>query len=688
VIEIWNNVFIQFNRKTDGNLEQLPDKHVDTGMGFERLCMVTQGKKSNYDTDVFQPTIQFLANVASTPSKAIKYGEDRKQDVAMRVIADHIRAISFAIADGQLPSNNKAGYVIRRILRRAVRYGYTFLGFRQPFLYSLVKLLATQFQDIFPEIKAQQTFIENVIREEENAFLKTLENGLKMLESLFPTIQKSDNQIIDGKTVFELYDTFGFPVDLTALIARENGLKIDEEGFKVAMQEQKDRSRQASASEKSDWITVNEGEEVEFVGYEFLESETKILRYRKLTDKKKTSYQLVLESTPFYAESGGQVGDTGFLEVQIATDKLVKIHITDTKRENDLIVHFTEDNFEEILKQLTTNNRQQLDIKAVVNKTRRSLTENNHSATHLMHAALRKVLGTHVAQKGSLVNEEILRFDFSHFAKMSEQEIAEVESIVNQKIRENIKLEERRNVPIEDAKSMGAMALFGEKYGDFVRMIVFDKSYSIELCGGTHVPSTGKIGTFKIIGESSSSAGVRRIEAITAEKAEQYFNEQLAINAQVKELLKNPKDVVKAVETLIEEKADLQKQIEAYQQKEIQIVKNELLKNIQQKSDISFLAQEVSVPNAESLRQISFELKNQVNNLFLVLAANIDGKPQISVMIADNLVKDKGLDASKIVRELAKEIQGGGGGQPFFATAGGKDVGGIKRVVEKAGSLG
>ncbi|TAH20293.1 MAG: alanine--tRNA ligase [Cytophagales bacterium] len=687
VIEIWNNVFIQFNRKADGSLEQLPDKHVDTGMGFERLCMVTQGKKSNYDTDVFQPTIQFLANIASTPSKAIKYGEDRKQDIAMRVIADHIRAISFAIADGQLPSNNKAGYVIRRILRRAVRYGYTFLGFRQPFMHSLVKLLATQFADIFPEIKGQQTFIENVIREEETSFLRTLENGLKMLDEITKTIQLSNHSTIEGKTVFELYDTFGFPVDLTALIARENGLKIDEEGFKVAMQEQKDRSRQASASEKSDWITVNEGEEVEFVGYEFLESETKILRYRKLTDKKKTSYQLVLESTPFYAESGGQVGDTGFLEVQIATDKLVKIHITDTKKENDLIVHFTEDNFEEILKQLTTSNRQQLNVKAVVNKTRRSLTENNHSATHLMHAALRKVLGTHVAQKGSLVNDEILRFDFSHFAKMSEQEITEVESIVNQKIRENIKLEERRNVPIEDAKSMGAMALFGEKYGDFVRMIVFDKNYSIELCGGTHVPSTGKIGTFKIIGESSSSAGVRRIEAITAEKAEQYFNEQLAINTQLKELLKNPKDVVKAVETLIEEKAELQKQIEAYQQKEIQVVKNELLKNIQQKGDIYFLAQEVSVPNAESLRQISFELKNQVNNLFLVLAANIDGKPQISVMIADNLVKDKGLDASKIVRELAKEIQGGGGGQPFFATAGGKDVSGLGKVLSVAKNL-
>lgn len=686
VIEIWNNVFIQFNRKADGSLEQLPDKHVDTGMGFERLCMVTQGKKSNYDTDVFQPTIQFLANLASTTSKAIKYGEDLKQDIAMRVIADHIRAISFAIADGQLPSNNKAGYVIRRILRRAVRYGYTFLGFRQPFMHSLVKLLATQFADIFPEIKAQQTFIENVIREEENSFLRTLENGLKMLESLFPTIKQSNNLIIDGKTVFELYDTFGFPVDLTALIARENGLKIDEEGFKVAMQEQKDRSRQASASEKSDWITINEGEEVEFVGYEFLESETKILRYRKLTDKKKTSYQLVLESTPFYAESGGQVGDVGSLEFEVSGLKF-KIQITDTKKENDLIVHFTEDNFEELLNNPAIQQFNNLTIKAVVNKTRRSLTENNHSATHLMHAALRKVLGTHVAQKGSLVNDEILRFDFSHFAKMSEQEITEVESIVNQKIRENIKLEERRNVPIEDAKSMGAMALFGEKYGDFVRMIVFDKNYSVELCGGTHVPSTGKIGTFKIIGESSSSAGVRRIEAITAEKAEQYFNEQLAINTQLKELLKNPKDVVKAVETLIEEKAELQKQIEAYQQKEIQVVKNELLKNIQQKGDISFLAQEVSVPNAESLRQISFELKNQVNNLFLVLAANIDGKPQISVMIAENLVKDKGLDASKIVRELAKEIQGGGGGQPFFATAGGKDVGGLKRVVEKAGSL-
>ncbi len=685
VIEIWNNVFIQFNRKADGSLEQLPDKHVDTGMGFERLCMVVQGKKSNYDTDIFQPTIQFLASEASKISgKTIKYGQDRKQDIAMRVVADHIRAITFAIADGQLPSNNKAGYVIRRILRRAVRYGYTFLGFRQPFLYSLVKMLAVQFENIFPEVKAQQSFIENVIREEENSFLRTLENGLKMFEEIKKDLK---GNMIDGKIVFELYDTFGFPVDLTALIARENGLAIDEEGFKLAMQEQKDRSRQASVSEKSDWITLNEGDEVEFVGYEFLESETKILRYRKLTDKKKTAYQLVLERTPFYAESGGQVGDTGFLEVSIAPDKLVKIHITDTKKENDLIVHFTEDNFEEILKLQTSNNQLLAPIKAVVNKKRRSLTENNHSATHLMHAALRKVLGTHVTQKGSLVNDEILRFDFSHFTKMTEEEIAEVENIVNQKIRENIALEERRNVPIEEAKAMGAMALFGEKYGDFVRVITFDKNFSVELCGGTHVPSTGKIGMFKIIGESSSSAGVRRIEAITAEKAEQYINAQFAIINQLNALLKNPKDLLKAVENLIEEKNALQKEIEKYQAKEIQAVKSELLKNIQSQREINFLAQEVSVPSAESLRQISFELKNQVPNLFLVLAANIEGKPQISVMIADNLVKDKGLDASKIVRELAKEIQGGGGGQPFFATAGGKDVSGLKRVVEKAENL-
>jgi len=685
VIEIWNNVFIQFNRKADGSLEQLPDKHVDTGMGFERLCMVVQGKKSNYDTDIFQPTIQFLASEASKISgKTIKYGQDRKQDIAMRVVADHIRAITFAIADGQLPSNNKAGYVIRRILRRAVRYGYTFLGFRQPFLYSLVKMLAVQFENIFPEVKAQQSFIENVIREEENSFLRTLENGLKMFEEIKKDLK---GNMIDGKIVFELYDTFGFPVDLTALIARENGLAIDEEGFKLAMQEQKDRSRQASVSEKSDWITLNEGDEVEFVGYEFLESETKILRYRKLTDKKKTAYQLVLERTPFYAESGGQVGDTGFLEISIAPDKLVKIHITDTKKENDLIVHFTEDNFEEILKLQTSNNQLLAPIKAVVNKKRRSLTENNHSATHLMHAALRKVLGTHVTQKGSLVNDEILRFDFSHFTKMTEEEIAEVENIVNQKIRENIALEERRNVPIEEAKAMGAMALFGEKYGDFVRVITFDKNFSVELCGGTHVPSTGKIGMFKIIGESSSSAGVRRIEAITAEKAEQYINAQFAIINQLNALLKNPKDLLKAVENLIEEKNALQKEIEKYQAKEIQAVKSELLKNIQSQREINFLAQEVSVPSAESLRQISFELKNQVPNLFLVLAANIEGKPQISVMIADNLVKDKGLDASKIVRELAKEIQGGGGGQPFFATAGGKDVSGLKRVVEKAENL-
>lgn len=665
VVEIWNNVFIQFNRLTNGSLETLPAKHVDTGMGFERLCMAIQKKQSNYDTDVFQPLIQFIATASGK-----KYGEDKWADIAMRVISDHIRAISFTIADGQLPSNNKAGYVIRRILRRAVRYGYTYLGFKEPFLCRIVPVLANQFAGVFPELKAQEEFVAKVVKEEEAAFLRTLDNGLRRIEQIKSEVK---NGVIDGKTVFELYDTFGFPLDLTALIARENGLQIDEKGFAVEMEKQKERSRAASSSETGDWIEVIDEDEVQFVGYDELETYSRILRYREVKAKNKTQYQLVLDKTPFYAESGGQVGDTGYLEANGE-----KVFVTDTKKENDLIIHFTDKLPSDL----------QAQFHAVVNNSKRLQTMNNHSATHLLHAALKEVLGSHVAQKGSLVNENVLRFDFSHFSKMTEDEIKRVEKIVNQKIRENIVLDEKRNVPIAKATSeYGATALFGEKYGDFVRVITFDPAFSVELCGGTHVKATGQIGYFKIVSEGAVAAGVRRIEAITADKAEQLIDEQAALLSELKELLKQPKDLRKAVENLLEEKAQLSRQIEAFHQQEVQAIKSQLLAKVQQSNGIAVIAEKVNLPSADSLKQVAYELKAKIENLFLVLAANIDGKPQIAVMISDNLVKEKNLHAGNIVKELAKEIKGGGGGQPFFATAGGTDVSGLDKVIEKGRSL-
>ena len=662
VVEIWNLVFIQFNRMASGKLEKLPAAHIDTGMGFERLAMAIQKKKSNYDTDVFQPLIQFVAGKAG-----VTYGKDEKTDIAIRVVSDHVRAVSFAIADGQLPSNNKAGYVIRRILRRAVRYGYTFLGFKEPFINEMVAVLTEQFADVFPEIKQQEEFITRVIFEEENAFLKTLENGLSILNDLIK--KDTGDKVIKGENAFELYDTFGFPYDLTALIARENGFEVDEAAFKVELEKQKTRSRNAQVSEKGDWIIVSDGDSVEFVGYEFLESEAKILRYRELKEKKGTVYQLVLDNTPFYAESGGQVGDIGYIESDGE-----KVSIIDTKKENDLIVHFT--------KKLPSN--PEAVFKCVVNANKRKLTENNHSATHLLHAALKRVLGDHVQQKGSLVNEKVLRFDFSHYTKMTEEEIAEVEKIVNQKIRENISLEEKRNVPIEAAKGMGATALFGEKYGDFVRVITFDKEYSIELCGGTHVPATGKIGFLKIVSESSVAAGVRRIEAVTADEAEALVNANEQVLKQLDEILKNPKDLNKAVSSLLEERNQMQKELEKFRQKEINQLKDTLVQNGKDVSGITAIVSKVSLPNADALRKLSFDLKNKVDSLFMVLAAEIEGKPQIAVMLSEDVIESKGLDAVKIIRELAREIKGGGGGQPFYATAGGKDVSGLDTVVAKA----
>lgn len=667
VIEIWNLVFIQFNRVADGSLKELPAKHVDTGMGFERLVRAIQKKSSNYDTDVFMPFIQLIE-----AKSGMEYGADEKTDIAMRVIVDHIRAIAFTIADGQLPSNNKAGYVIRRILRRAVRYGYTFLGFQKPFLHELLPLLAETFIDIFPELAAQQDFISKVVMEEEASFLRTLDNGLKKLDQIKEDLSLTSSKTIDGKIAFELYDTYGFPLDLTSLIARENGLSVDEKGFAEEMEKQKNRSRAAAEQETGDWVMVNKDEGVEFIGYDFLESKSKILKYRKVTDKKGDRFQVVLDRTPFYAESGGQVGDKGFL---ISEDE--KIKVLDTKKENDLIVHFVDK-----LPSKPTGI-----FISKVDTTKRKLTVNNHSATHLLHAALKEVLGNHVQQKGSLVNEDLLRFDFSHFAKMTEEEILKVENIVNTKIRENIPLVEQRNVPIEEAKKQGATALFGEKYGEFVRVITLDKDFSVELCGGVHVPSTGVIGLFKIVSESSIAAGVRRIEAVTAEAADSLVNSQLTLLTEIQELLKNPKNLKKSIESLISERNELKKEIELLHLQQASEVKRSLLKKIENVNGVNFLFSIVKIPHADALKKISFEIKNEIESLVAVLAADIEGKPQIAVIIDEILVKSKGLNAGNIVRELAKEIQGGGGGQPFFATAGGKDLSGLPNVLEKARSM-
>jgi len=665
VVEIWNLVFMQYNRMADGSLANLPAKHVDTGMGFERLCMAVQGKTSNYDTDVFTPLIDFVSREAS-----VEYGREEKIDIAIKVISDHIRAIAFAIADGQLPSNNKAGYVIRRILRRAVRYGYTFLAFKEPFLHKIMPTLAAQFEDVFPELKAQEEFISKVIREEEISFLRTLEKGLSKLEIITKALNSTGT--IDGKTAFELYDTYGFPFDLTSLIARENGLSVDEPGFVAAMETQKNRSKKAAKTSAGDWVVLKQVDEIKFLGYESIQTSAEIVKYRKVEEKGKTYFQIVLDQTPFYAESGGQVGDTGYLEVDGD-----KTSVFDTKKENELILH--------LVKALPGK----LDAKfvALVNESKRRLTENNHSATHLLHAALRKVLGSHVQQKGSLVNENLLRFDFSHFTRMTDQEIREVEQLVNQKIRTNILIDEQRNIPIAQAKSLGAMALFGEKYGDFVRVISFDNNYSVELCGGTHVPATGNIGLFKITSEGSVAAGVRRIEAVTADKAEEYMNHKADILNQVNELLNNPKDPIKAVENLLQEKLALLKTIEKSNQEKSNQQKGILLKAVQQINGYNILIETVALPDADGLKKLAFELKNEMSKLIMVLAADIGGKPQIAIMISNELVKSLNLHAGNMVRELSKEIKGGGGGQPFFATAGGQDISGLPCVIDKAKAM-
>jgi alanyl-tRNA synthetase len=666
VVEIWNNVFMQFERMADGSLVPLPNKHVDTGMGFERLCMAIQGKQSNYDTDVFQGTIQYLAQ-----KSAKKYGEEKWADIAMRVISDHIRAIAFCIADGQLPSNAKAGYVIRRILRRAVRYGYTYLGFKEPFMHELVPILAKQFNGVFDELIAQEAFVAKVIYEEEVSFLRTLSTGLIRLDKL---MEDCTNKVLSGDEVFELNDTYGFPIDLTALIAREKGLDIDEAGFTKALQAQKERSRKDAGASAGDWIIVRDGEEVSFVGYDQDRTNTQVLKYQKIENKAGIQYKVVLETTPCYAESGGQIGDTGSLTFPTSG---ISIDIVDTKKENDLIVHFVTDARIEKL-------ALEEDVIAQINVSRRRLITHHHSATHLVQAALQQVLGKHVAQKGSLVNDELLRFDFSHFQKVSDEEIRQIEQLVNAKIAENIPLLEERNVPIAQAKEKGAMALFGEKYGDFVRVITFDKNYSVELCGGTHVPSTGEIGLCKIISESSVATGVRRIEAITSQKAYTLLSEQEIILSTLNTLLKAPKDLVKAVGQLIEHANALQKTVSQYQTKEIGTIKLDLAQQIATKSGTAFLIARVSVPNAETLKNLAFDLQTEAGSLFCLLVAEIEGKASLALAISKDLVDSKSLNAGNIVRELAKEVQGGGGGQAFLATAGGQNPEGLAKVIELA----
>ena len=657
VIEIWNLVFMQFNRKADGSLEPLPAKVIDTGMGFERLCMALQGKTSNYDTDVFQPIIKVIAEMAGTT-----YGTDKQQDIAMRVIADHIRTIAFAITDGQLPSNAKAGYVIRRILRRAVRYGYTFLDRKEAFMYKLLPVLIETMGDAYPELIAQKTLIEKVIKEEEESFLRTLETGIRLLDKKMEETKAAGKTVLNGVDAFTLYDTYGFPLDLTELILRENGMEADIEEFNKAMQKQKERARNAAAIETGDWITLKEGE-CKFVGYDLFECEAEILRYRQIKQKNKVLYQIVLDQTPFYAEMGGQVGDTGWL---IADDE--KIDVIDTKRENNLPVHLVA----KLPKDVTAT------FTAKINEKKRIQCECNHSATHLLHEALREVLGTHVEQKGSYVSPGSLRFDFSHFQKVTEEEIRKVEILVGQKIRANFPLEEHRNMPIAEAKALGAMALFGEKYGDEVRVVKYGSS--VELCGGTHIPATGMIGSLHIVGESSIAAGVRRIEAVTAEGAENFVYAQQDLIRELRSLMNNMPNLAQAMKKSIEENAEMKKQIEDYIREKSMRLKEEIVAKVSESNGIKVM-QFVGKANADAMKNVAFQIKAETTDSFVFVAGIIDdNKCTLMLMLSDDLVKE-GLHAGKIVKEAAKHIQGGGGGQPHFATAGGKNMEGLSIAV-------
>jgi len=663
VIEIWNIVFIQYNRKKDGSLELLPAKHVDTGMGFERLVRVLQNKKSNYDTDIFIGTIESIEKISG---KKYDYS-DSKEAVAFRVIADHIRAIAFPIADGQLPSNTGAGYVIRRILRRAVRYYFSYLNVKEPLLFKLVPLIAEQFKNVFPNLNEQKDFVAKVIHEEENNFLRTLEAGLKRLELLL-----KEEKNIDGKTAFELYDTYGFPIDLTRLIAAENDLPVDEPGFEKEMQQQKDRSRTASVVDAGDWIVVNENEGDSFVGYEKLETESKVLKYRKTKTKGKELFQIVLNTTPFYAESGGQVGDTG----ELIFDE-ERIPVVNTKKENQLILHFTE--------KLPSNIDANVSAKVDVEKRRKTAV--HHSATHLMHAALRKVLGTHVQQKGSLVNAEYLRFDFSHFSKMTNEEIEKVESIVNEKIRENIPVVIRQ-MPKQEALKTGAMALFGEKYGDIVRVVMMDPNFSIELCGGTHVGNTGELGFFKITNETAVGAGLRRIEAVSGKAAEDIINSELNELKLLKQQLKNPKDSVKALENLVAERDELHKQVNQMELELLGTVKEQLNENFILINGVHFVGQLVQVSNVGALKKLATLVLNNHENYLIILCAQINGKANVVVAVDEKFIASKNTDAVKIIKEqVSPLIKGGGGGQKTLASAGGQDASGLEEVIQRVKNL-
>ena len=660
VVEIWNLVFMQYNRKANGTLEALPNKHIDTGMGFERLCMVLQGVQSNYDTDVFTPIIREIETITDK-----KYGKIDEVDVAIRVISDHVRAVAFSIADGQLPSNTGAGYVIRRILRRAVRYGFTFLDKKEPFIYRLVDVLSKKMGEAFPELKAQKTLIENVIKEEETSFLRTLDQGLILLNRI---VEETNGDTVSGEKAFELYDTYGFPIDLTALILSEKNLKLDEIGFKEELQKQKNRSRSASETSTEDWTVLLEDFEEEFIGYDTLEANVKISRYRKVTSKKDGEmYQLVFNLTPFYPEGGGQIGDQGFLQDSHGD----VIYILDTKKENNVIIHFSKN----LPKHLNES------FKAVVSSEHRALSSSNHTATHLLHQALRTILGEHVEQKGSLVKPKSLRFDFSHFSKVTPDQLQEIEDFVNARIEGKLPLEEQRNVPMEKAMAEGAMALFGEKYGDAVRTIRFGKS--IELCGGIHVNNTADIWHFKIVSEGAVAAGIRRIEAITNKAVKDYFSENNSAYLEMKGLLNNSKEPVKALENLQEENNELKKQIEQLLKDKAKNIKGELKSELTEINGVQFLAKKLDL-DASGIKDVCFELGSQFDNLFLLFGAENDGKAILSCYISKELVASKGLNAGTIVRELGKHIQGGGGGQPFFATAGGKNPAGIETALTEA----
>jgi len=723
VIEIWNNVFMQFNRVwggTEGDnkdflaaadntdikkwkaenlylyskLVDLPAKHIDTGMGFERLVRVLQGKTSNYDTDIFQPLLQFIAEKSGTA-----YGKELKTDIAMRVMADHIRAISFAIADGQLPSNNKAGYVIRRILRRAVRYSYQYLNFKEPFLNQLVPLLASQFVGVFPELVSQKDFVQKVVLEEETSFLRTLDRGIKYFEDYYNNTFVRSGELHDGTKIellfpgekaFELNDTYGFPIDLTQLMAKERNSAVNMETYEAALQQQKNRSRLATTVNAGDWVTLRGGD-TRFVGYDqWMVEGTEIIKYRKVVAQGKEQYHIVLTETPFYAEGGGQVGDTGMLTSEWYSEQTgpLNFEVKDTKRENGLIIHICD-----LMPTWTPEGGEKPTVPpnpfprrymAIIDQGKRMYINAHHSATHLLNAALRQILGDHVSQKGSLVTHEYLRFDFSHFSKISDGDLEGIERTVNSKIRECIKLKEERNVLYREAIERGVTAAFGEKYGDWVRVITFDPNFSQELCGGTHVKNTGEIGFIKIISESAVAAGVRRIEAVASVLAENYVSEQFTILKGVKEVLKNPKDLAKTVSDLLEENARLKKEQGKALMQKASGLKDGLAQKAQTINGINFIAERVELSNADAIKNLAYSIKDVVPNLFLVLAAEIDSKPTLTVMLTENLVKEKGLDAGKIIRELAKEIQGGGGGQPFYATAGGKDAGGLQKALDKA----